>query len=178
MPGADQDHQLHSSSSHHERTYSLSSQKCQEEINTISFIPAPATMREPTPCQAKNARSRSRPSASFQLQPPRENSLSVKPRMPGADQHHQLQSSSSHHEKTYILSSQECQEQINTISFIPAPATMRELTVCQAKNSRSRSTPSASFQTAPATMRELTPCQANNARSRSTPSASFQLQPP
>src|ERR1700710_417156 len=149
MPGADQHHQLHSSSSHHERTYFLSSQECQEQINTISFIPAPATMRELTCCQAKNARSRSTPSASFQLQPPSENLLAVKPRMPGADQHHQLHSSSSHHERTYLLSSQECQEQINTISFIPAPATMRELTCCQAKNARSRSTPSASFQLQP-----------------------------
>ena len=51
--------------------------------------------------------------------------------MPGGDQDHQLQSSSSHHERTYILSSQECQEQIKTISFIPSPATMTELTHCQ-----------------------------------------------
>jgi hypothetical protein len=71
-------------------------------------------MRELTLCQAKNAKSRSTPSASFQLQ-------------------------ASHHEKTYVLSSQECQEQMNTISFIPAPATMRELTNCQAKNARSTS---------------------------------------
>jgi hypothetical protein len=149
MPGAAQHHQLHSTSSHHERTYLLSSHECQEQINTISLIAALATMRELTPCQAKNARSRSSPSGSFQLQPPRENLQTIKPRMPGADQHHQLQSSSSHHEKTYLLSSQECQEQINTISFIPAPATMRELTNCQAKNARSRSTPSASFQLQP-----------------------------
>src|ERR1700709_825145 len=119
MPGADQHHQLHS------------------------------TMRELTCCQAKNARSRSTPSASFQLQPPSENLPTVKPRMPGADQHHQLHSSSSHHERTYFLSSQGCQEQINTISSIPAPATMRELPPCQAKNARSRSTPSASFQLQP-----------------------------
>jgi hypothetical protein len=146
MPGADQHHQLHSSSSHHKRTYSLSSQECKEQINTISFIPAPATTRELTLCEGKNARSRSTPSASFQLQPPQENLLSVKARMPGADQYHQLHSSSSHHERTYLLSSQECQEQIATISFIPAPATMRELTNCQAKKARSTSTPSASFQ--------------------------------
>jgi YHS domain-containing protein len=147
MPGADKDHQLQSSSSHHERTYFLSSQECQgAEIKTISSIPAPATMRELTLCQAKNARSRSRPSASCQHQPPRENLLPVKPRMPGADQDHELQSSSSHHKRTYFLSSQECQEQIKTMSFIPAPATMRELTPCQAKNARSRSRPSASFQ--------------------------------
>jgi hypothetical protein len=149
MPGADQDHQLHSSSSNHERTYLLSSQECQEEIKTISFIPAPATMRELTSCQAKNARSRSRPSASFQLQPPGENLLPVKPRMPGADQGHQLHSSSTHHERTYVLSSHECQEQIKTISFILAPVTMRELTSCQAKNDRSRSRPSAPFQLQP-----------------------------
>jgi hypothetical protein len=79
-------------------------------------------MRELTPCQAKNARSRSRPSASFQVQP---------------------------HERTYSLSSQECQEQIKTISFIPGAAIMRELTPCQAKNARSRSRPSASFQVQP-----------------------------
>jgi hypothetical protein len=55
MPGGDQDHQLHSSSSHYERTYKLSSQECQEYINIISFIPA--TMRGLTNCQAKNATS-------------------------------------------------------------------------------------------------------------------------
>jgi hypothetical protein len=70
MPRADQHHQFDSSSSHLERTYSLSSQECQEQINTINFIPGPATMWELTLCQAKNARSRSTPSASFQLQPP------------------------------------------------------------------------------------------------------------
>jgi hypothetical protein len=112
------------------RTYFLSSHQCQEQIKTISFFPAPATMRELTACQGNNARSRSRPSASFQLQPPSENLLPVMPRMPGADQHHQLHSSYSHFERTYILSSQECQEHIKTISFIPAPATRRELTHC------------------------------------------------
>jgi YHS domain-containing protein len=146
MPGADQDHELQSSSSHHERTYFLSSQECQKQIKTMSFIPAPATMRELTSCQAK---------------------------MPGADQDNQLQSSSSHHESTYFLSSQECQEQIKTMSFIPAPATMRELTHCQAKNARS-----ISFNPAPVIMRELASCEAKNARSRSRPSASIQLQPP
>jgi hypothetical protein len=143
---SDQHHELHSSSSHQERTYELSSPECQEQINTMSFIPAPATMRELTNCQAKNARSRSTPRASMQLQSPGENLPTVKPKMPGADQHHELHSSSSHHERTYSLSSQECQEQINTMSFIPAPATMRELTCCQAKNARSRSRSSASFQ--------------------------------
>jgi hypothetical protein len=103
MPEADQDHQLHSSSSHHERTYQLSSHECQGQINTISYIPAQATMKELTNCQAMNTRSRSAPSASFQLQPPWENLLAVKPRMPGADQHHELHSSSSHYERTYSL---------------------------------------------------------------------------
>jgi hypothetical protein len=149
MPGADQDHQLDCSSSHHERTYSLSSQECQKQIKTISFIAASATMRELTNCQGKNARSRSRPSASFQLQPPSENLLPVKPRMPGADQDHQLLSSSSHHERTDFLSSQECQEQVKIISFFPVSATMRELTSCKAKDARSRSRPSASFQLQP-----------------------------
>jgi hypothetical protein len=106
-------------------------------------------MRELTSCETRNARSRSTPSASFQLQPPQENLLAVKQRMPGADQHHQLHSISSHYERTYLLSSQEYQEEIDTISFIPAIATMRELTRCQAKNDRRRSRPSASFQFQP-----------------------------
>jgi hypothetical protein len=122
MPGMDQHHQLHSRSSH---------------------------QRALTNCQAKNGRSRSTTSASFQLQPLQDNLLPVKPRIPGADQHHQLHYSSSHHERTYQLISHKYQEQINPISFIPAPATMRELTNCQAKNGRSRSTPSASFQLQP-----------------------------
>src|ERR1700709_1233121 len=54
MPGADHDHQLHSRSSHHDRTYSLSSQESQEQIKTISFIPGPATMRELTHCQVND----------------------------------------------------------------------------------------------------------------------------
>jgi hypothetical protein len=149
MPGADQDHELHSSSSHHRRTYSLSSQECQEQIKNMSFIPAPATTRELTRCQAKNARSRSKPSTLFQLQPPGENLLAVKATMPGPDQDHEHHSSSSHHERTYQLSNQECQEQIKTMNCIPTPAPMRELTSCQAKNARSRSRPSASFQHQP-----------------------------
>jgi hypothetical protein len=149
IPRADQHHQHHSHSSHHKRAYSLSSQECQEQINTISFMPAPATRREPTSCQAKNTRSRSTPLASFWLQPPGGNLLAVKPRIPGADQYHKLHSSSSHQERTYSLSSQECQEQIITMSIIPAPATRRKLTNCQAKNARGRSTTSASFQLQP-----------------------------
>jgi hypothetical protein len=119
MAGADQHHQLQSSSSHHERTYFLSSQECQEQINTISFIPASATIRQLTSCYAKNVSSRSTPSALFQLSP------------------------ATTREVTCQLSSQEWQEQISTISFNPAPATMKELTCCQAKNAKSRSTPSA-----------------------------------
>jgi hypothetical protein len=120
-------------------------QECQEQINFINFILIPAIMRELTFCQAKNARSRSRPSASFHDQQPWENLPTAKPRMPGAHQDHQLHFSFSHHERTYSLSSKECQEQIKTISFIPTPATRRELTNCEAKKTRSRSTPSASF---------------------------------
>jgi hypothetical protein len=143
LPGSDQHHQLHFSSSHHERTYCLSSQQCQEQINIISIIPAPGTMRELTACQAKNARSRLTPSASFRPQPPSENSLAVKPRISGANQHCQLHSGTSHHERTCKLSRQECQEQINTMSSTLAPAIMRELTAYQAQNAMSRSTPSA-----------------------------------
>jgi hypothetical protein len=98
--------------------------------------------------------------------------------MPGADQHHQLDSSSSHQERTYILSRQECQEQINTIRFIPASATMRELTSLLSQEYQEQIN-TISLIPAPATMRELTNCQGKNARSRSTPSTSFQLlQPP
>jgi hypothetical protein len=71
--------------------------------------------------------------------------------MAGVDQHHQLHSSFSHHERTYFLLSQEWQEQINTISFIPlAPATMRELTPCQEWQEQINTI---SFIPAPATMR-------------------------
>jgi hypothetical protein len=122
MPQGHQDSQLHSSSSHHERTYSLSSQGCHKHIKTVSFIPAPATMRELTDCQAKDAQ---------------------------AHQDSQLHSSSSHHERTYRLSSQGCHQHIKTISFIPAPATMRELTHCQAKDATSTSRQSASIQLQP-----------------------------
>jgi hypothetical protein len=119
-------------------------------MKTISFITAPATRRELTPCQANHddARSRSRPSASFQLQPLGENLQTVNVRIPGADEDYQLLSSSSHYGRTYKLSSQESQEQ-KTISFIPAPATMRQLTNCQGKNARSRCRSSASFQLQP-----------------------------
>jgi hypothetical protein len=142
---------------------------------TVSFIPAPATMTELTSCQAKDATSTSRQSASFQLatmtelascqakdatstsrqsasfqlQPLRQNLLSVNPRMPQAHQDSQLHSSSSHHDRTYSLSSQGCHQHIKTVSFIPASATMTELTNCQAKDATSTSRQSASFQLQP-----------------------------
>ena len=55
MPQVHQHSQLHSSSSHHQTTYSLSRQECPKCINTVSFIPAPATIRQLTPCPGKNA---------------------------------------------------------------------------------------------------------------------------
>src|ERR1700710_2780750 len=126
MPQAHQDSQLHSSSSHHDRTYKLSSQGCHKHIKTVSFIPAPATMTELTSCQAKDATSTSRQSASFQLHP-----------------------SPTPHNRTSLLSSQGCHKHIKTVSFIPAPATMTELTSCQAKDATSTSRQSASFQLQP-----------------------------
>src|SRR6266436_4278557 len=149
-----QDCQLHSSSSHHERTYPLSRQEWCKGIKTVSFIPAPATMRELTHCQGKNGARASRLSASFQLQPPWENLQTVRARMVQGHQDCQLHSSSSHHERTYPLSRQEWCKGIKTVSFIPAPATMRELTNCQGKT--------VSFISAPATMGELTNCQGKN----------------
>jgi hypothetical protein len=134
MPQGHQDSQLHSSSSHHERTYLLSRQGCHKHIktvsfiptpatmreltscqgndatSTVSFIPAPATMRELTHCQGKDATSTSRQSASFQLQPPWENLPSVKARMPQAHHHSQPHFTSSTHTTTDLLSNQECQD--------------------------------------------------------------------
>jgi hypothetical protein len=165
MPGADQHHQLHFSSSFPQRTYELSSQECQQKINNISFNPAPASMRELTRCQVKNASSRSTPSASFQLQPPCKNLLAVKSRMPGADQHHQLQFCSSHHERTYKLSSQEYQEQINTISF-NSSCSHRDRTYSLSSQECPEQISTISFIPAAATIRDLTNCQAKNARSR------------
>jgi hypothetical protein len=124
MPQAHEDSQLHSSSSHHERTYLLSRQGCHKHIKTVSFIPAPATMRELTNCQGKDA-------------------------VPQGHQDSQLHPSSSHHERTYLLSRQGCHKHIKTVSFIPAPATMRELTCCQGKDATSTSRHSASFQLQP-----------------------------
>jgi hypothetical protein len=118
MPQAHQDNQVHSCSSHHDRTYILLSQGCHKHINTIRFNPAPATMTELTLCQAKDTTSTSRQSGSFQLQPPRQNLPSVKPRMPQAHQDSQVHSSSR----------------------------MTELTSCHAKDATSRSRQSASFQ--------------------------------
>jgi len=149
MPQEHQHCQIHSSSSHHERTYFLSSQECHKSNKPVRFIPAAVTMTELTSCQAKNAPPASRPSDSFQFQSPWENLHSVKPRMPQEHQDCQIHSSSSHHERTYPLSSQECPKSINTVRFIPAPAIMRELTFCQAKNATRASKLSDLFQLQP-----------------------------
>ena len=146
MPQENQDCQLYSSSSHHERTYSLSSQEFPKSIKAVNFIPAPATMRELTLCQAKNSPRASRLSASFQLQPPSVNLPSVKPKMTQEHQDCQLPSSSSQHQRTYRLSSQEYPKSIKTVSFIPALASIRKLTGCQAKNTPRVSRLSASSQ--------------------------------
>src|ERR1700710_1916590 len=107
MPQAHEDSQLHSSSSHHDRTHLLSSQGCHKHMKTVSFIPAPATMTELTSCQAQ------------------------------AHEDSRLNSSSSHHDRTYQLSSQGCHKHMKTVNFIPAPVTMTELTLCQAKDATS-----------------------------------------
>jgi hypothetical protein len=51
---------------------SYQAQNVEKKINikTVSFIPAPATMKELTRCQVKDAKNASRQSASFQRQPP------------------------------------------------------------------------------------------------------------
>jgi len=113
-------YEIHSSSSNHERSYILWSQECHKSIKAVRFITTPATMRELTNCQARNAPWTSRLSDSSQLQPPWENLPTVKPRMP--------------------------QEHQDSIRFIPAPATIREPTNCQAKNATRASTLSDSFQ--------------------------------
>src|SRR5882757_9253257 len=89
----------------------------------------------------------------------------------------QLHSSSSHHERTYSLSRQEWCKGIKNVSFIPAPATMRELTFCQ-RQEWCKGIKTVSFIPAQATMRELTRCQGKNSAMASRLSASFQLQPP
>jgi len=143
IPQEHQDCQLHFSSSHmsaftfcqtknsprasrlsasfqlqpHEWTYLLSNQEFPKSIKTVNFISAQAIMRELTHCQAKNSPRASKLLASFQLQPPCEILHSVKPRIP---QEHQ-----------------DCQ--------LPALATMRGLTCCQAKNAQRPSRLSSSF---------------------------------
>jgi len=146
MPQEHQDCQIHSSSSHHKRTYFLSSQECPKSIKPVRFIPAPAIMRELTFCHTKNAPRASTLSGSFQLQPLWENLLPVKQRMPHNHEGCQIHSSSSHHKRTYILSNQECPKSINTVSIAPAPAARRELTSCQAMNAPRASRLSDSFQ--------------------------------
>jgi len=146
MHRENQDCQIYSSSSYHKRTYHLSSQECPKSIKTVRFILAPAITRELTFCQAKNTLRASRLSDSFQLQPLWENLPTVKPRMPQEHQDCQIQSSSAYHERTYQLSSKECPKSIKTVRFMPALATTRELTSCQAMNAPRASRLSDSFQ--------------------------------
>ena len=141
--------QIHSSFRYHKRTYQLWRQECPQSIMTVRSIPVPTTMRELTSCQAKNAPRASRLSDSSQLKPSWQHLLPVKPRMPQEHKHCQIHSSSSHHDSTYSLWSQECPKSIKTVRFIPAPATMRELTHCQAKNAPRASRLSDSFQLQP-----------------------------
>jgi len=144
-----QDCQLHSSSNYHEKTYILSRQEFAKSIKTVSLIPAPATMRKLTLCQGKNAPRALRLWASFQLQPAWENLQPVKLRMPQEHQDCQLQSSSSHCERTYSLLRQECPKSIKTVSCISTPATMSKPTNCQGKNAPRASKLSAAFQLQP-----------------------------
>jgi hypothetical protein len=142
-----------------------------KSIKTVSFIPGQATMREFTACQIKNAMKAWQLSTSFHLQPPWENLLSVnvrmpqehqncslhsssipsdnllpvKARMPQEHQDCQLHSISSYHERTYILSRHKCHKSIKSVSFIPSPATMRELTFCPGTNATRALRLSASF---------------------------------
>jgi hypothetical protein len=130
-------------------------------FTTVSFNPAPATMTELTACQAKDATSTSRQSASIQLQPPLQNLLPVKPRMPQAHQDCQLHSSSSHNDRTYMLSSHGCHQHIKTVNFNAAPVTtVRWLTHCPARNMPHIKT--ISFIPPSATIQKLTSFQIRN----------------
>jgi hypothetical protein len=103
-------------------------------IKTISFIQTPAIIRELTICQGKNATRVLILLASLKIQLSSENLLAVKASMPQKHHHYYLHSIYIHHETTYFLLRQEHIKSIKTVSFIPAPATMRELTSCQGKN--------------------------------------------
>jgi len=149
MPQVHQHSQLDSRSSHHQTTYKLSRQECHKCMNTVRLIPAPATIRQLTSCQGKDATGAWTQSAWFQLQPSSDNLLPVKARMPQVHEHSQVDSSSSHHQTTYCLSRQECHKCINTVRLIPAPATIRQLTHCQGKNATSAWTQSGWFQLQP-----------------------------
>jgi len=94
-----------------------------QDIKTVSFIPAPAAMRELYSCQGKNG-ARASKTVSFIPAPAAMRELNKLPR-------------------------QEWCKGIKTVSFIPAPATMRELTPCQGKNGARASILSASFQVQP-----------------------------
>src|SRR5258707_673270 len=110
----------------------------------------PGSIRGLTSCQGKNGTRASRLSASFQLQPASEDLRPVKARMAQGHQDCQLRSNSSQHDRTYKLSRQEWHKGIKTVSFIPTPASIRGLTLCQGKNGTRASRLSASFQLQPA----------------------------
>jgi hypothetical protein len=119
-------------------------------------------MTQLTSCQAKDATSTSRQSASFQLQTPWQNSHPVKARMPEGNQDSQLHSSSSHHERTYMLSSHACRKHSKTVSFNPTPVTtVRCLTHWHARNMWHIKT--ISFISPAATIQKLTSFQVRNA---------------
>jgi hypothetical protein len=107
MPQAHQDSQLHSSSSHHDRTYLLSSQGCHKHIKTVSFIPAPATMTELTHCQGMDYQayqdSQLNSSSSYHC----EMAYPLPSQEYVADQKYQLHFTFSNYTETCLLSSQE-----------------------------------------------------------------------
>jgi hypothetical protein len=110
MPQAHQDGQLHSSSSHHNRTYPLSSPGCHKHIKTVSFIPAPATMTELTVCQTKDYQAHQ----DSQLHSSSSHHCEMAYPLPSqeyvANQNHQLHFTFNNYAETYLLSSQECHD--------------------------------------------------------------------
>jgi hypothetical protein len=81
-----------------------------------------------------------------------------KSRMSGADQYYQLHASSNHYKRTYQLSSQECQEHINTVSFTPAPGIVKK-TYSLSSQECQKQINIINYFPATAIMRELTNCQ-------------------
>src|SRR5437588_854784 len=66
--------------------------------------------------------------------------------MPQGHQDCQLHSNCSQHERTYLLSRQECHKGIQKVSFMANAASIRGLTSCKGKNATRASRLSASFQ--------------------------------